>query len=203
MSAARPLRLVRDESPALHTRAMEDLAFIRRTMESAGPFTAVPGYGGVAMGVSALMAAFVASMQATPAAWTLVWLVEAALALGLGAFGVALKARAAGVRVWAGSGRRFALSLCPPMLVGAALTAVLWQGQPQLLPAVWLLCYGAGVCTGGAHAARIVPLMGLCFMALGAAALFAPESWGNAFMAAGFGGLHLVFGTVIARRYGG
>ncbi|TAH39775.1 MAG: hypothetical protein EYC70_03015 [Planctomycetota bacterium] len=204
MAGARPLHLVSDRRPALHARAMEDLAFIRQTMEQAGPFTAVPGYGGVAMGATALLAAFAAARQASAAAWTLIWLAEAGLALGIGAWTVARKARRASVPLWTGSARRFALSLCPPMIVGALLTALLWRAQlTGWLPGVWLLTYGAGVCTGGAHAVRIVPLMGLCFMALGAAALFAPESWGDAFMAAGFGGLHLVFGMVIARRYGG
>jgi hypothetical protein len=45
--------------------------------------------------------------------------------------------------------------------------------------------------------------MGLCFMVLGAVALFCPPSWGNAFLASGFGGLHILFGAVIARKYGG
>jgi hypothetical protein len=92
----------------------------------------------------------------------------------------------------------------PPLLVGVLLTiALVRAGQVGTLPGTWLLLYGTGVVTGGAYSVRIVPLMGLCFMALGSIALFAPAAWGNALMAIGFGGFHLAFGLVIARRYGG
>jgi hypothetical protein len=40
-------------------------------------------------------------------------------------------------------------------------------------------------------------------MAAGAAAFLAPVEWGNVILAAGFGGLHIVFGAVIAVKYGG
>jgi hypothetical protein len=106
--------------------------------------------------------------------------------------------------VFSYSGRRFVLSYVPPLLVGVLLTAVLVRaGLYRALPGTWLLLYGTGVVTGGAYSVRVVPLMGLCFMALGGVALFAPAAWGNLLMAVGFGGLHIVFGIIIARRYGG
>jgi hypothetical protein len=192
------------DDPALHHRAMDNLHFIRQTMERATAFTAVPGWGGVGMGVLALVAAGVAETRLTPDAWTATWLITAVLALTLGGWTMSRKARLAGTAVFSYSGRRFVLSYVPPLVVGALLTGALVRaGQLDALPGTWLLLYGTGVVTGGAFSVRVVPLMGLCFMALGAVALFGPAAWGNLLMAAGFGLLQIVFGVIIARRYGG
>jgi hypothetical protein len=192
------------DDPALHHRAMDNLHFIRQTMERATAFTAVPGWGGVGMGVLALVAAGVAETRLSTDAWLATWLTTAVLALTLGGWAMSRKARLAGTTVFSYSGRRFVLSYVPPLVVGALLTGALVRaGQLDALPGTWLLLYGTGVVTGGAFSVRVVPLMGLCFMALGAVALFGPAPWGNLLMAAGFGLLQIVFGVIIARRYGG
>jgi hypothetical protein len=183
---------------------MDNLSFIRSTMERATAFTAVPGWGGVAMGLTALIATLVASRSSEPGEWLAVWLSAAVLALGIGGWTMVLKARRGGTTVFSYSGRRFVLSYLPPLLVGALLTLVLMRaGLHTALPGTWLLLYGTGVVTGGAFSVRVVPIMGLCFMALGAIALLAPPSWSEWLLALGFGGLHIVFGIIIARRYGG
>ncbi|MGH7580356.1 MAG: hypothetical protein ACREM9_09315 [Gemmatimonadales bacterium] len=183
---------------------MDDLSFIRRTMERATAFTAVPGWGGVAMGATALCAAALAQRAATPGEWLGPWLVAAVVALLIGGWAMAAKARRAGTTVFTWSGRRFVLSFLPPLAVGALLTVALARaGLHDALPGTWLLLYGTGVVTGGAFSVRAVPIMGICFMLFGVAALFGPPGWGNALMAAGFGGLHIVFGLLIVRRYGG
>jgi hypothetical protein len=192
------------DSPALHARAMDNLSFIRETMERATAFTAVPGWGGVGMGMLALVAAGIAYTRLTAEEWLFTWLSTAVAGLTLGSWAMTAKARRAGTQVFSYSGRRFVLSYLPPLAVGGLLTAALVHADAfWALPGTWLLLYGTGVVTGGAFSVRVVPLMGLCFMALGAIALFAPPSWGTPLMAAGFGGLHIVFGLVIARRYGG
>jgi hypothetical protein len=194
----------RKEPPALHDRAMDNLQFIRETMERASSFTAVPGWGGVLMGATALAAAIISSQQATRNLWLATWVVEALLALVVGGWAMDRKARRAATPLLSGPGRKFALSYCPPILVGILLTVVFYRaGMVDALPGIWLLLYGTGVVTGGAFSVKIVPVMGLCFMLLGAIALFAPARWGNYLMAAGFGGLHIIFGIIIARRHGG
>jgi hypothetical protein len=189
---------------ALGDRAMDDLRFIRHTMERGPAFTAVPGWGGVAMGASALLAAAIATAQATPGGWLLVWIAEAAVAVGIGSWAMARKARRADLAVLSGAGRRFFLSFLPPALAGAVLTgALLRGGDLSLVPGVWLLLYGVAVVTAGTFSVKVVPLMGLCFMALGGLALFTAPGWGDALLALGFGGLHILFGLYIARTHGG
>ena len=204
MSSAGSLRSRRPEPVAIDAHAADNLRYIRETMERAGSFTALPGWGGVAIGLTAVVAALVAARQSTPQGWLTIWLGEALLAVALATAAAVRKARTAKMPLLFGPGRKFVLSFAPPLLVGALLTVVLFgAGDAAVLPGMWLLLYGTAVVTGGAFSVRVVPVMGLCFMCVGALALFAPASWGNWLMAAGFGGLQIVFGLVIARRYGG
>src|SRR5579863_239752 len=204
MASVSPLRPANREPIPIDARAADHLRYIRETMERAAEFTAVPGWGGVAMGTTALAAAYLASTQSTPAAWLRVWLIEAFVAVAIAAPAAATKAHRANSTLFSGPGRKFVLSFAPPILAGGLLTYALYHaGFFAALPGVWLLLYGTAIVTGGAFSVRIVPVMGLCLMSLGAAALFAPASWGDAFMAIGFGTLQIFFGAWIARYYGG
>src|SRR5437867_9226989 len=189
---------------SINQRAIEDIKYIRQTMERAGSFAAVPGWGGILIGVSALLTALISSRLPSKDLWFASWLGEALLAVGIGGWAMAQKAKAAQSTLLYGPGRKFALNLCPAMIAGAIVTLVLYQyGLFGIMPGVWLLLYGVAVVTGGAFSVNIVPIMGLCFMAIGTIALFSPFEWANWFMAAGFGALHMAFGAVIAGRYGG
>jgi hypothetical protein len=190
--------------PGLNSRARADVRYIRQTMERAGVFTAVPGAGGIAMGVVGCAAALVASRQGSFDAWLFTWLAAAVIAACVGLVTMLRKARRADLALARGPGLRFALSLVPPLLAGGALTAALYRsGQIQLLPGTWLVLYGAATITGGAFSVRVVPVMGACFMVLGVVALFAPQGLGDWFLAAGFGALQIVFGVIIMRNHGG
>jgi hypothetical protein len=183
---------------------VESLGIIRRTMERAAAFSAIPGWGTVLMGVTALAAAAIASQVDDRGRWLAVWLAEAALAVSIGAVTMVRKARATRTRVLGASGRRFLLGLAPAVLAGAVITLAFARvDMIEVLPGLWLLLYGSGLAAGGGRSAPAVPLAGACFMAVGTAALLAPWAWGDAFMAAGFGGLSILFGAVVAVRHGG
>src|SRR5215813_10601460 len=201
---AAPLLSLKKDPIPIDARAVDHLRYIRETMERAAEFTAVPGWGGVAMGITAVAAAWLAHRQATPRAWLAIWLVEAFVAVAIAAPAAATKAHRANSALFSGPGRKFVLSFAPPILVGGLLTIALFRaGATSALPGLWLLLYGTAIVTGGAFSVRIVPLMGLCIMAFGGAALFSPAHWGDAWMATGFGGVQAVFGAWIARRFGG
>ena len=204
MASAGPLRSATSEPIPIDARAADPLRYIRETMESAREFTAVPGWGGVAIGITALVAAAVASGQHSPRAWLEVWLVEAFVAIAIAAPTAATKAHRANAALFSGPGRKFLLSFAPPLFVGGLLTfALVGAGLFTVLPAMWLMLYGTAIVTGGAFSVRAVPLMGICLIALGAAAIFLPSAWGDALMAAGFGVVHIAFGIWISRNYGG
>jgi len=192
------------EPPALHDRAMDNLRYIRETMELATAFTGISGWGEIAIGVTALIASTIAAMQATFNAWLAIWIAEGLISLLIAGWSMDRKTRAIDMPLGSGPGRKAVFSLTPPLLAGGLLTIVLVQaGLTNAIPGVWLLLYGTGVITGGMYSVKVVPIMGICLMVLGALALFSPPAFANWFMAAGFGGLHVVFGAIIVRKYGG
>ncbi|HYW50419.1 MAG TPA: hypothetical protein VE861_07430 [Gemmatimonadaceae bacterium] len=214
-SMATPLREPSAETPALHDRAMQDLSFIRRTMEGASSFTDVPGWGLVAIGSTAVLAATVAARQETAARWLTVWMIEAVLAASLGAVMMGRKirrhTRPAGTPLLSSAARKFLLGFWPAIFAGAVLTFALFEpvasapasATPRVLPGLWLLLYGVGITTAGAFSVRAVPLMGLGLIGIGTLALVVPQLHGDVMLGTGFGVLQVIFGTWIARRHGG
>ena len=192
------------EAPDLAPNLADDLRYIRDTMERSAAFTAVSGWGQVLLGATALAAAWLAAHQVSSFAWLRVWLAEGILAVAIGLLSCTWKANRRGLPLFSGPARKVVFGLAPPLVAGAFLTFSLFRaGLQPALPATWLLLYGAGIMTGGSFSVRIVPVMGVCFMLLGGLAVLAPSVWGNYFLAAGFGGLHILFGLFIARRHGG
>lgn len=170
-------------------------------MERASAFTSIPGWGGVLVGISAVVAAVIAHRAATPREWLWIWLIDAVVATLIAGLSMVIKAKKANVSFTGTPARRFFVSYFAAIVAAAVLTALLVKiGAFAALPAMWLLLYGASFVSSGAYSIRVVPVMGVCFMFLGIVACFGA---GNLLMGAGFGGLHIVFGFIIARSYGG
>jgi hypothetical protein len=199
-----PTSLRPDAPASLSGHAADNLTFIRQAMERSSTFTAVPGAGGCAMGIIAVAAAVIADRQPTSDRWLLTWLAAAALASMVGLVAMARKARQSGATITGAIARRFAAGLLAPFVAGAAITYALWAvGNFTVMAPAWLLLYGAGLLTGGIFSVRAVRLIGACFMAFGILAILTPSTWGNLWLAAGFGGLQIGFGVYIARNHGG
>lgn len=204
MGSVLPIRKTAPQPVSLHAQAMDNLSFIRSAMETAGPFTGVSGEGGIVMGVTAIAAAFLAHGSQSTQAWLAIWAAEACLAFGIAVVFCARKAMRSGTVLLSRPFRRFVLAMAPSIVAGGVLTVVLERSTGnRFLPALWLLLYGAGIASGGAFSVRIVPLMGIVFMLIGGVAAVAPAVWADILMACGFGGLHVIFGAVIARKYRG
>lgn len=184
--------------------AIDNLAFIRDAMERSTSFTAVPGYGGMLMGATAIVAAYIANGQAYLRDWLVIWVTESFLAASIGLLAMWQKSKIGGQSLLSTPARKFAMSFAPPMVVGIALTFGLWRFDHYgVMAAMWMLCYGAAVIGGGAYSVRAVPVMGWCFVALGCVTLALPRGYGDEMMAASFGLLHVIFGAIIARKHGG
>ncbi len=193
-----------EQLPSLHGRAMDNLEFIRDAMERSTEFTAVPGYGGVLMGATAIGASVVASMQPVNRWWLITWLVEAMLAFSIGLLMMWQKSKLVETPLNSTPARKFAMGFAPPLIAGIIITGLLYFNNLfRFMPTVWLTLYGTSVVSGGAYSVKAVPIMGWLFVALGAVSVIIPAVYGNWLMGFGFGGLHIVFGLIIARKYGG
>ncbi len=205
MGSISPLRKEKEDEPVnIGDRAIDNVKYIRDMMERSASFTAVPGYGGMLMGVTAVAAAYIAAQQPYLRNWLIVWLTEAFLAAAIGLLAMWQKSKIAGGSLTSAPARKFAFGFAAPLVAGVATTLGLWRYEMyEVMAPIWMLCYGAAVITGGAFSVRAIPVMGWFFMAFGAAAFALPAAYSNYLMLASFGITHIVFGAIIAKKYGG
>ena len=189
---------------SLQDHAVDNLQFIRTTMERAGSFTAVSGKGAILMGVMAMVAAYWASRQAQEQNWLLIWILAAGVAMAVAIVATHFKAKSLGLALFSAVSRRFFLGLLPPIVAGMALTLLFVSKDFTVyLPGMWLLLYGTGIVTAGIFSVRLIPAMGFCFMIAGVISFLLPMTLRDWVMALGFGGIHVIFGFIIMRKYNG
>jgi hypothetical protein len=65
------------------------------------------------------------------------------------------------------------------------------------------LLYGAGILAGATASISVLTWVGALFMLLGVGSVATTGQWADVWLGAGFGGLQIVFGIIIARKHGG
>ena len=194
----------RAATTSIDAGAVDNLRYIRSTIEAARTFTAVPGKGCVAMGLVALVAAGLEAVPVLSSYWLAIWFSAAVVAGAIALAFMEVKARKQGLSLRRAVARRFFMTLTPALLAGAILTAALAHSVGRdAISGIWLLLYGAGVAACGVFSIPAVLTAGFAFMAAGTLALLLPPGAAPAVLAAGFGGIHLLLGAVIIRNHGG
>ncbi len=192
--------------------ALQDLLYIRKTLEAAGQFTAVPGKCLMAAGLIAL-AGTAFNAYYTQAPWEPgarlplaldTWGVVLVASLAIVSYGIYRKSQQMETAIQPPLVRKLAWSLSPALFVGAILTNLAVSSHNlSWLPAIWLGCYGAAVTNGGQVSVRPIRYMGVSFLLVAGGAALSPSGMGLTWVAVGFGWLHLVYGAYIAWRYNG
>lgn len=201
---ASPSQRPRAEPTPIDSGAVENLRYIRSTIEAAHTFTTVPGKGCIAMGITALVAVGLESVPALAAHWLTIWIGAAVVAFGAALWFMEQKAHAQGLSLRRAVARRFFMTLAPAFLSGAILTAALaGHVDRELMTGMWLLLYGSGLAACGLFAIPAVFTAGSAFMGLGTATLLLPPGSAQVVLALGFGGIHLALGVAIVRHHGG
>ena len=205
MVAKRPVHASESSAPIpMHTAAVDNLRYIRNTIDAARTFSLVPGRACIAMGLVGLVAAGLELLPQLAGQWLPIWLAAAVLAVTCAVFEMVEKARQEGISLWRSAGLRFFMTLAPAFLVGAILTAALVNEVGRdVLAGIWMLTYGAGLVASGVYSLPVVTLAGGMFLGFGTVALTAPPQWAPFLLALSFGGIHLILGILVVRRHGG
>jgi hypothetical protein len=150
--------------------------------------------------VIALLTAALSSAPGLSDYWLEIWLAASLLGAGVGGTLVVRESSLRSLRLIGTPLRKFVLSLTPCLFAAVIMTAVHWaSGNLHAIPGTWLLLYGCALIAASAATTRTIGILGGCFALLGIIALLLPQSLQILLLAAGFGGLHIVFGFVIGR----
>ncbi len=197
--------------------AREHLRVIRQTMERSTKYSTLSGLSGVLIGLVAIVGVWLTHLISPPdsilEAWLLspgyplhvgiIWLAVLALAIAIDF--VANKRRAArvGKTVMSPIGGHIILAALPAFFGGAVLTYFLLQHNLAFsVWGVWMLCYGLAICAVGLFSVKPVSVLGGAFVLAGAVTLLLPPSAQLPMMALTFGGFHIGYGILMARRHG-
>lgn len=197
----------------------KDLASIRQMMERSARFLSLSGLSGVLAGCYALAgvtaAFYLLGKDGIPVGLCVTYgafsdaIVKLSV-IGLIVLAVSLvtafwfsirKARRREEDIWNASSRRLLVSISVPLITGGILIVILLATNafPMIMP-VTLIFYGIALFYAGEVTYNEIRYLGLCEIILGLAAVAVP-GYSLIIWAVGFGVLHIIYGTIMYRRY--
>ncbi len=195
--------------------AREHLRVIRQTMDRSTKYSTLSGLSGVLIGLTAIAGVAVTAGiidhkmtfhqpdRSVQPLLGLVWLVVLALAVSIEF--VCNKRRAAriGKRVASPLGAHIVVAALPSFIAAAVLTAFFYLNNLfSSVWGIWMLCYGLAICAVGLFSVRQVTYLGAAFVLAGAVTLLLPNHFHLYMMALTFGGFHILYGILMARKHG-
>ena len=195
--------VVPDPHVELHTHAMDNLRFIRETMEQAGSFTAVAGLGRLCHGCTARWRPLPRRPSIQCGGLATVWSPGVCLP-SRWARRPQYKARAAHVSLLSGPARKFALSFAPPLLVGALSHRARLSGAPAR-PSPACGCSSTAPASSPAGPSRSASSPSWACVSWRWARWPCSARWPGEPLSwpPDSADLHMIFGMIIARRFGG
>jgi hypothetical protein len=196
---------------------LENLKEIRSMMERSSKFLSLSGLSGISAGICALLGAWYAHQKIHIDGLYLLFdphvrqeivpllLLDAALvlmgALVFGAFFTIRKTRKLGLSFWSTSSKRLLGSMLVPLLAGGIFClGLLYNGFFWICFPATLVFYGIALVNASKYTVHDTYYLGLGEIILGIISLFLAK-WNLIFWAAGFGILHIIYGTVMYFKY--
>ena len=195
--------------------AREHLRVIRQTMERSTKYSTLSGLSGVLIGLTAIAGVLVTrgminrSLGAGRPLHDIqpqlagVWLAVLAFAVAIEFLANKRRAARVGKRIASPLGAHILLAALPAFLAAAVLSLFFYQhGLFPFIWGIWMLCYGLAISAVGLFSVRPVSYLGAAFVLAGAVTLLLPGPYHLFMMALTFGGFHIFYGVLMARRHG-
>jgi hypothetical protein len=199
-------------------RIQEDIESIRHLMERSVKFISLSGLSGILAGIYALIGAALAYYQIYsgsvvrtveyyqghfPVVANLIYIAVAVLVVSLltGWWFSMRKAKKIGAKIWNETSRRLLVNLSIPLAVGGIFTLFLvYHGHYNMVASSVLIFYGLSLINASSNLYEEVRYLGYCELLMGVIAAAWP-GYGLYFWAAGFGLLHILYGSMMYHKY--
>lgn len=197
----------------------KDLESIRQLMERSVKFLSLSGLSGILAGVYALIGTFFAYRilydQQTPFDYhdpdikaiviasrlILIAFLVLVTSLATGYWLAARKAKRLGLKVWDAPSKRLVINLAIPLFTGGIFIGILLlRGYYELAAPASLVFYGLALIQASSNLVDEIRYLGYLEILIGLIAAVLP-GYGLYAWALGFGGLHILYGSLMFKKY--